>query len=430
MTCAVCKESNLRHRPNFDVLRGPSAKNDTKSNIWDSSDENMERDLLDLRGALFGYWNDRRSRRSIPNLKRSVLADQQAQSMADRIAETGVVVIDPSYGDACHGSSAVLVARHRSIRSIFRSWYNSDGGENTMKDNIRFTGIGITKKSSSEIYAVQIFCSFNFVNNIKLVNEGDQIRSRIFGRIRNERLADLDPINDSASFQMLAQGWAETAARRGKISTHDGDGNGSYRRVCFGAGGEVGAFGTTSDIESTVDSLISEYITDSRIRYTGVGISIRNDGAVFFVQLFCSLEFKDQRGTPGYDAPREVSFVVNKENERRATVSGHSLETASLKISSVTTEYAKEWANKLKESDTISEDPELSRGCVGAGAHSFQIVATGSNESEIWSDIFRQKRKLGLLGNFKFKFVGSGIAEMSNDDFVLVQNFCTWKPQS
>jgi len=421
--CAVSKESDLRYKTNFGVLQESSVKNKIERSFEGFSNENAERGLQGLgqmRSTLLRYWNKKRTKKSIQKLKRSGLGNRKAQSLAKEMADTGgmQMQIDPSYGENCHGSSALLAARHNSLLSIFNSWYNSTRGANIMNENVRFTGIGIAKRGSSDIYAVQIFCSFNFVKNIKMVNTGNGIRKNIWRNLTNiRRNNQLDQIQNSTEFHTLAQTWAKNAAERNEIGTHDDGGSGSFSNKCRGSGAEVVACGIKSNIESIVMGAISTHITDGSFRFTGVAIAVRNDGAVFFVQLFCALNVHSDAQPRETKNDRIISFITNKENSRRQT---------DFKTSSLTTEYAQEWADKLASSNTTSEDPELSRGC---GAYSFQILARGSTASEIWTDVFRRNKKdINKLGNSKFQFVGTAVASTSNEEFVLVQNFCTWKP--
>eukprot|EP00588_Corethron_pennatum_P034168 CAMPEP_0194351540 /NCGR_PEP_ID=MMETSP0171-20130528/108235_1 /TAXON_ID=218684 /ORGANISM="Corethron pennatum, Strain L29A3" /LENGTH=300 /DNA_ID=CAMNT_0039119179 /DNA_START=429 /DNA_END=1328 /DNA_ORIENTATION=- len=300
--------------------------------------------------------------------------------MAQNIAETDEVVVDLSYRDYCHGPEAALVARYRSIEPIFDEWFKSENGTSTMNDNIRFTGIGITRNSSSNmLYVVQIFCKFKFVNNLEVISTGNAIRSSVLANIKDKReIKELEEIKDSAPFQKLAQTWAKNAALKNRLVRHPAN----YRKYCYGAGGEVGNFGTYSDIQSLAKDSSDKYVANGNIRYTGIGIAVRNDGCVFVVQLFCSLDFGSyaEPDEPLTWTEETTNFFIEKENNRRKKVAGESSDVA-LKISSITTEYAQDWANKLADSDKISEDPELSKGC---SFHSFQIVAKGSNRSEIW----------------------------------------------
>jgi len=421
---AVCNESGLHH------LR-PSAANDIETSSQGSSTADIGRDLQGLnvmRSTVLEYWNVKRGESGIQDLRISHVGNSEAQRMVQQMADAEQVTttFDPVYDSTCHGTSFIMVGSYDSLDPVLDSWYNSDNGKNTANyHEVRYTGIGFSTRGSV-MYMLQLFCSYNFVNNIELTNTGNGIRTRIRRYVTNERQTDLDPINDLPAFQTLAQIWADEAASRGRITIHDGNGSDNYRRKCYGAGGEVGASGTKLDIESTIESAISGYLTDGSIRYMGIGIAARNDGAVFLVQVFCSLDYMkalaDKKKTA---SEKMVTAIVQKEIERRKRVNKNSRETE-LKISPVTSEYAQEWADKLANSNTISEDPNSGRGC---GNFSFQVVAIGSRKAQIWKNIFNQVKKRKAIESVKIKFVGTGISKIDGTKkYVVVQNFCTWKP--
>jgi len=428
MKCAICRDSGLRQP------RGSSDTNDIEKSVQDSSTEIIEKDLGfgGIRLGLFNKWNEKRSEINIQNLMLSTLANQLAQNMAQNmaqaqnIADTDEVEVDLSYRDYCHGPEAALVAKYYSIEPIFEEWFKSENGTSTMVDNIRFTGIGIARKSTSSsnmLYVVQIFCGFEFVNNLEVISTGTHaIRSSILAKTEEERHnMGLDEIQNSIPFQRLAQTWATDAAlNNGSVSHHT-----LYRGKCYGAGGEVNTSGIYSDIQSLAEDASDTYIANGNIVYMGIGIAVRNDGCVFVVQLFCSLRKgrKKPDPVPLTWTEETTNFFIEKENDRRKKVARGSSYVA-LMTSSKTTAYAQEWADKLVDSDTISEDPQRKKGCL---SHSFQIVAKGS-QSEIWIGIFRNKKKLNMLQNHKYKYVGTGIARANDGQIILVQNFCFWRP--
>merc|ERR1740139_797113 len=98
-----------------------------------------------------------------------------------------------------------------------------------------------------------------------------------------------------------------------------------------------------------------------------------------------------------------------------------------LKVSPVTSDYAQEWADELARRNTEVTDPQHARGC---GGDSYQVVATGRNANQISAKILRQTNKWNrTIGNHKMKFVGTGISKINEQQYLVVQNFCTWKPK-
>jgi len=415
-----CRESGLRDGAKLSVMQDSFVTNGIERNVENSQAENIEIGPQGLGGALdklLEAWNKERSVIGLDNLELSVLANQLAKNMADQGK------IDPSYADTCYGYGGYMAGNSNSVDSLIENWVNSDNGAIITDDRIRFTGIGIARKSSSEIYAVEIFCSYDFVNKLELIGTGDAIRESMLSDIKNERhKMGMDQITERDDFQMLAQTWARQAALNNEVVSH----NQKYRQECQGAGGEAGASGHSSDIQSLLQKdAIEGYLANDNVRYVGIGIAVRNDGAAFSVQLFCSFT-KGAGPDPGQEtwAEKIANFIISKENVLRGEVVEYTTEN-NLKTSPITTIFAQEWANKLEDSATISEDPDRGRGC---GAYDFQIVAKGSNRAEIWDNIVNNKGKVQRLESFKTKFVGTGVVKNSDGEIILVQNFCTWKP--
>jgi len=427
---ALCNESGLHH------LR-PSATNDIDTSPRGSSTEDVERNLQSLRdrrSTILEFWNAKRRANGIADLSTSQVGNSEAHRMVNQMADAEqlTTTFDPAYSSTCLGSSFIMVGSYIQVDPVLDSWYGSDNGRNTATDEeIRYTGIGVSTRGSV-IYMLQIYCNYNFVNSVTVTdnanNEGARygLRSRIMRHVENERRTKtLHPIIELSAFQFLAQTWARQAASHGEITEHD-TGSESYGRKCYGAGGEVGASGTESGVESAITSKISRYLEDDSTRYTGIGIAERNDGKFFFVQVFCSLEFMKVPPEPEPTATEKiVTAIVQKEIKRRKRVNKNSRETE-LKTSPVTSEYAQEWADKLAKSNTISEDPNSGRGC---GNFSFQVVAIGSRKPQIWKNIFNQVNKRKMIESVKIKFVGTGISKIDGTKkYVVVQNFCVWKP--
>jgi len=417
---AICIESGLRHGTKLNVMQDSFVTNGIERSVEGSHAENIEIGPQGLGGArdrLLEAWNRERSEIGLDNLELSGLANQVAKNMADQ------GTVDPSYANTCYGvRDGWLAGTYNSVDSIIEAWFNSEYGAIIMDGRIRFTGIGIAKKSSSEMYAVGIFCSFDFVKNLEVIGTGSAIRESMLSDIKNERQKmGMDQITETNAFQFLAETWAKNAAKNNEVFSH----NQKYRRECQGIGGEVGAVGHSSEIRSLQKDAVEGYLANGNIRYMGIGIAIRNDGAAFSYQLFCSFK-KGAGADPGQEtwAEKVANFIISKENVRREEVVGYT-EGNYLKTSSVSTKFAQEWANKLKDSATISEDPDLGRGC---GAYAFQIVATGSNRDEIWGNIVHNEEKVKRFESLKTKFVGTGVVKNSDGKIILVQNFCTWKP--
>jgi len=414
-----CRESGLRDGAKLSVMQDSFVTNGIERSVENSQAENIEIGPQGLGGArdkLLEAWNKERSVIGLDNLELSVLANQLAKNMADQGK------IDPSYADTCYGYRGYMAGNAGSVDSLIEAWVNSDNGAIITDDRIRFTGIGIARKSSSEIYAVEIFCSYDFVNKLELIGTDDAIRESMLSDIKNERhKMGMDQITEAIDFQFLAETWAKQAALNNEVVSH----NQKYRRECQGVGGEVGASGHSSDIQSLLQKdAVEGYLANSNVRYMGIGIAVRNDGAAFSVQLFCS--FTKGIVEPGQEtwAEKIANFIISKENVLREEAVGYSTENI-LKTSSVTTIFAQEWANKLEDSATISEDPDRGRGC---GAYDFQILAKGSNRDEIWGNIVKNDLNVQRLESLKTKFVGTGVVKNSDGEIILVQNFCTWKP--
>jgi len=422
---AVCNESGLHH------LR-PSAANDIETSPQGSSTEDVGRGLQSLtamRSTVLEYWNVKRGESGIQDLSLSRVGNSEAQRMAQHMADEGKVTtkFEPAYGSTCHGTSFIMVGSYHLLNPVLDSWYDSDNGKNTANyDIVRYTGIGLVTRDRT-IYMLQIFCNYKFINSITVTENGNNaLRARIMRHIGNERRTrKLNPIVKSAEFQTLAERWAMEGASRGEIINHD-NGVESYRRKCYGAGGEVGDYGTESGIESGIIRSIDRYLDDGGIGYTGIGIAKRNDGALFFVQVFCSLQFQ-KSGADVFPTASEqmIEHIVEKENDRRELVLGRS--KGKLKVSSVSSVFAQEWADKIANNRVFDEDPDSGRGC---GSTSYQIVAKGKKAGKIWTDIFTQVNKRELTIEYdKIKWVGTGIRKIKGSDmYVVVQNFCFWKP--
>eukprot|EP00588_Corethron_pennatum_P013268 CAMPEP_0194271346 /NCGR_PEP_ID=MMETSP0169-20130528/5155_1 /TAXON_ID=218684 /ORGANISM="Corethron pennatum, Strain L29A3" /LENGTH=445 /DNA_ID=CAMNT_0039013673 /DNA_START=320 /DNA_END=1657 /DNA_ORIENTATION=+ len=424
---AVCHESGLHH------LR-PSATHDIETSPRGSSTQDVERDLQSLRvrrSTILEFWNAKRRANGIADLSISQVGNAEAQRMADQMADAKelTTTFDPAYGSTCLGSSFIMVGSYIQVDPVLNSWYDSDNGRDTAtNEEIRYTGIGVSTRGSV-IYMLQLYCNYNFVNSATVTDNANDngerfgLRSRIMSHVETERRTKaLHPIIETIPFQFLAQTWAEEAAKSDEITEHN-NGRDSYGNKCYGVGGEVGAAGgSESAVESDITSKIGRYLEEDSIRYTGIGIAQRNDGKLYFVQVFCSLEF--QLALPDPPEPSVTEKMVTNLIEKENKVQGR--RNNKLKVSSVTSGYAQEWADELVDGNAAGEDPELNRGC---GGHSFQVVATGKSVKQILQKIRKQKgNKFDMtIKNPKVEFVGTGIREIEKG-YLVVQNYCTWKP--
>jgi len=421
---AVCNESGLHH------LR-PSATHDIETSPQGSSTEDVERDLQSLRArrtTILAFWNTKRKASGIADLSMSQVGNSEAQRMANQMRnwEQMTTTFDPAYSSTCEGSSFIMVGSFDKVGPVLDHWYGSDNGINIATDEeIRYTGIGVSTRGPV-IYMLQIYCNYNFVNSATVTdsaNAGGErygLPARIMSHVENERRTKtLEPIIVSATFQFLAQTWAEQAATDNVITEHD-TGSNRYGRKCWGAGGEVGASGSESVVEPAITSKISQYLEDGDIRYTGIGFATRNNGKIFFVQVFCSLEYQNARPdvVPTVTETMVLDLLQKENNDRQG---GNQLQ-----VSSVTSDYAQEWADELARRNTEVTDPQHARGC---GDFSLQVVAKGRNANQIFAKIRRQTNKWNMtIKNHKVKFVGTGISKINGERYLVVQNFCTWKP--
>jgi len=150
-------------------------------------------------------------------------------------------------------------------------------------------------------------------------------------------------------------------------------------------------------------------------------------------QLFTYFE-----GTTGDADPRSIDWeaqiaevIIEKENTlRKNKILGNSPKKI-LRESPKTTGFAQEWADKLNTRNPArySEeiDPQYISGCDASDPLAFQIIATGTDSTEIWRNMSNQKIKFEKLQRLQYRHVGTGVSKINNERYVLVQTFCTWE---
>jgi len=364
------------------------------------------------RNEVWQYWRDEDVQLKWSHYGMDV-AQEMAEKIVEEMADTGELEIDPSYADYCYGSWFAVAAVNSAIEPILEDW--SESHSSSITDSL-YTGIGVVEPSEDVVYAVQIFCNYNFVESLYLEDTDNGIRSEILTFVQDSRPEDLNQIENSIPFEMLAQEWAVDAANGNNIATHD-----VYSRKCYGSGGEVVVSGPNSEIVLDTHNAIENYVYDGNILYTGVGVAVRNDGAVFVIQLFCSLQYQHQARSQNDQKLTKtesiINFVVNKEDKFRDKHSN-----AEPLIRKGDPRSAQVLADILAGGGTSTEDLNGSSDC---GFHYFQFIVTGESGPDIWQNMFEQNDKIEQLKNEKYRSVRSGIAK-DGDSYVLVQNFCFW----
>uniref|UniRef100_A0A7S1BZD7 SCP domain-containing protein n=1 Tax=Corethron hystrix TaxID=216773 RepID=A0A7S1BZD7_9STRA len=190
----------------------PAAENNSLNilNVAKNTDE-MAEELLE-------YTNVRRESRGIKRLIDSEKGSQMATVMARDLADSGK---EGTSSDSCHASYASLGHTGSSVKEVFDDWWESEQ-DILLNEGYGYSGVGVvTRESDKVVYAVQLLCSYNFVDNLTVPGNEDKenaIRTNILSgenQIRanyNVKALDTDP-----AFEDLVQKTAIEAAQKNEV---------------------------------------------------------------------------------------------------------------------------------------------------------------------------------------------------------------------
>eukprot|EP00587_Corethron_hystrix_P009391 CAMPEP_0113313930 /NCGR_PEP_ID=MMETSP0010_2-20120614/10174_1 /TAXON_ID=216773 ORGANISM="Corethron hystrix, Strain 308" /NCGR_SAMPLE_ID=MMETSP0010_2 /ASSEMBLY_ACC=CAM_ASM_000155 /LENGTH=365 /DNA_ID=CAMNT_0000170075 /DNA_START=9 /DNA_END=1103 /DNA_ORIENTATION=- /assembly_acc=CAM_ASM_000155 len=285
--------------------------------------------------------NKKRQTNGIKSLKYSEKGSQMATAMARNLADSGKI---KKSSDSCHTSYASLGHSGSSMTQIFNDWWRNQQKE-LLKEDYGYSGVGVvTRNSGKVVYAVQLLCGYDFVDHLTVqrnLNRENAIRTDILSMenkirasnnvealVRNSALADL--------VQKRTIQVANTNRLGLKLIAED------VEKVCKGKFIQLGAGAgiSTGDIFDELKSKNMQYIKSNTYPYTGVGVAIRNDAAIFVMQLLCSKnpdksDNEDERPSASEEFRDDLFTAIN---EMRVDEGTHEL-----KSSSLTKKYAQTW---------------------------------------------------------------------------------------
>uniref|UniRef100_A0A7S1FNT1 SCP domain-containing protein n=1 Tax=Corethron hystrix TaxID=216773 RepID=A0A7S1FNT1_9STRA len=344
-----------------------------------------------------------------------------ATAMARNLADSGKI---KKSSDSCHTSYASLGHSGSSMTQIFNDWWRNQQKE-LLKEDYGYSGVGVvTRNSGKVVYAVQLLCGYDFVDHLTVqrnLNRENAIRTDILSMenkirasnnvealVRNSALADL--------VQKRTIQVANTNRLGLKLIAED------VEKVCKGKFIQLGAGAgiSTGDIFDELKSKNMQYIKSNTYPYTGVGVAIRNDAAIFVMQLLCSKnpdksDNEDERPSASEEFRDDLFTAIN---EMRVDEGTHEL-----KSSSLTKKYAQTWAKNLAMSGKIKKDPDYTRGCDRYNSKIYQYVTKTRQIAQILTD---QNAKYYFLKKKVF-YVGIGV-ELNDGEFYTVMTFCNYKP--
>jgi len=261
--------------------------NGSENLIFDEGRDAMTRDLQEISKTLLDFSNNKRKAAGVQQLKLgSQLAAQKANKVAKTMVKTGRMYVDPQFSNGCNGKSYALVARNSSVDGIKQAWSN----ESAIKDgSFRYSRVAV-RKENNKIYAAQIFCSVNYVYNVRY--RSDEKRQR---EIRNSIMKQTNQIRQNHSVQNLNRSPDFTAvAQNAAIHLASGKNNfdyeGEFQKHCNSQGTYVTQI--TNNIGDCVNAA-TKLENKPQLVHTGIGAALRNDGQLSCVVLACGSKFSE-----------------------------------------------------------------------------------------------------------------------------------------